>query len=191
MLLVLLWTGVMSRSAWGEDRPTKDSRVEPEGIFGSLSFTSGREPITVTSDGLEFDYKRRVLTYRGRVKATQGDMKLEADSLTIYLAEGAGSELREVVARGNVRLTKGERWATGGEAVFDQTRRTAVLSKNAVLHDGPSQVVGERVVVYLDEERSVVEGGSGGRVTAVLVPPASDGNVAAPTPASQPQATPP
>jgi lipopolysaccharide export system protein LptA len=75
-----------------------------------------------------------------------------------------------VVADGDVHLWKGTRWATAGRAVFDQTRRTAVLSRDAVLHDGPNEVSGERVVVYLDEQRSVVEGGNG-RVKAVLFPP--------------------
>ena len=44
-----------------------------------------------------------------------------------------------------------------------------MLSQNAVVHDGPNEVSGDRIVVYLDEERSVVEGG-GGRVKAVLFP---------------------
>ena len=60
-------------------------------------------------------------------------------------------------------------WATGGRAVFDQERRTLVLSENPVLHDGPNQIAGDRVVVYLDENRSVVEGGDK-RVKAVLFP---------------------
>ena len=37
---------------------------------------------------------------------------------------------------------------------------TFTLSEGAVLHDGPNQVAGERVIVYLKEERSVVESGS-------------------------------
>jgi lipopolysaccharide export system protein LptA len=49
-----------------------------------------------------------------------------------------------------------------------------------VLHDGPNEVVGDRVVVYLDEDRSVVEGGRK-RVKAVLFPgkqPGADGKTA-------------
>jgi lipopolysaccharide export system protein LptA len=38
-----------------------------------------------------------------------------------------------------------------------------------VLHDGPNQIAGDRVIVYLDEDRSVVEGGDK-RVKAVLFP---------------------
>jgi lipopolysaccharide export system protein LptA len=68
-----------------------------------------------------------------------------------------------------VRIDQGDRWATGGRAVYDQVRRTLVLSESPVLHDGPNQIAGDRVVVYLDQNRSVVEGGEK-RVKAVLFP---------------------
>jgi lipopolysaccharide export system protein LptA len=144
--------------------------AQGDSLLGGLSFTSSREPISVSADRLEFDYRTRVLTYKGAVKATQGDMHLQSDTLTITLDEQSENRVKEVVAQGSVRLSKGTRWATGGRAVFDQLQRTAVLSDDAVLHDGPNQVSGDRVVVYLDEERSVVEGGNG-RVKAVLFPP--------------------
>lgn len=158
--------------------PETKRPARPDNVFGALSFTSGREPIAVSADGLEFDYKAGVITYRGAVKATQGDMTLEADRLTITLADMGAGQLREVVASGHVRLAKGERWATAGEAVFDQRQRTAILRQGAVLHDGASRVEGDRIVVYLDEERSVVEGArNGGRVSAVLVPPSQQDDV--------------
>ncbi len=135
-----------------------------------MSLGSSREPISVTADTLEFDYRTRVLTYKGNVTATQGDMTLQSATLSVSLDDHAENRVKEVVAEGAVRLSKGTRWATAGRAVFDQASRTAVLSQDAVLHEGPNQVSGERVVVYLDEERSVVEGGTG-RVKAVLYPP--------------------
>lgn len=156
-----------------------EERAEPAGndLLGGLSFTSNREPIAVSADALEFDYRTHVLTYKGGVEVTQGDMKLYSDKLTVALDEHVENRVKEVVADGQVRLSKGPRWATGGRAVFDQAQHTVVLSQNAELHDGPNQVSGDRVVVYLDQERSVVEGGSG-RVKAVLYPPKSDRNTA-------------
>jgi lipopolysaccharide export system protein LptA len=142
--------------------------VDP--LLGALSFGASQEPISVSADTLDFDYRTRVLTYRGAVVATQGDMELQSSTLTVSLDDEQGERLKAVVAEGGVRLSKGDRWATAGQAVFDQKTRTVVLSQDAVLHDGPNQVSGERVVVYLDEQRSVVEGGNG-RVKAVLYPP--------------------
>lgn len=146
---------------------------------------SSKEPITVTADRLEYDYKSNVIVYRGDVEAVQGRARLRSDQLTVTFdsARSGGSgapaveagpgtasgRLQEIVAVGNVRIDQGTRWATGGRAVFDQGERTVVLSESPVLHDGPNEVAGDRVVVYLDEDRSVVEGGRK-RVKAVIHP---------------------
>jgi lipopolysaccharide export system protein LptA len=146
-----------------------DSTPGPDSLLGALSFSANREPIAVSADAMEFDYRARVLAYKGSVEVTQGDMKLESKRLTVTLDEHPDNRIKEVVADGEVRLSKGTRWATGEHAVFDQAHNTVVLSGNAELHDGPNQVTGDRVVVYLDEKRSVVEGGKG-RVIAKLFP---------------------
>lgn len=170
-------TGMPARGGWAEEAeaatrgPSTADQADPgrNPLLGALSFTSSREPITVTADKLQFDYRERVLTYEGGVVVTQGDMKLQSNTLTVALDEHAEQRVKEVVADGDVRMSQGERWATGGHVIFDQTQHTVVLSQSAVVHDGSNQVSGERIVVYLDQQRSVVEGG-GGRVQAVLIP---------------------
>jgi lipopolysaccharide export system protein LptA len=169
------------------------------GLLGFGGFGKGKGPVTVTSDRLEYDYKSNVVVYRGTVEVVQGDVKLKSDTLTITLADderpagkrvgkdgekpaedggavpaaasGAAGDARvkEIVAQGSVRIDQGARWAVGGRAVYDQAARTFILTDNPVLHDGPNEVAGDRVVVYLDEDRSVVEGGRK-RVKAVLYP---------------------
>jgi lipopolysaccharide export system protein LptA len=120
---------------------------------------------------MEFDYKEMVLTYRGGVTVTQADMTLRSDLLRLVLDRERPEEPKEVVAEGKVQIDKGTRQATGGRAVFDAGARTVTLSDKARLRDGPNEVAGERVIVFLAEERSVVEGGPE-RVRAVLHPPA-------------------
>jgi len=141
-------------------------------LFGNFSLDASKEPIHISADQLEFDYKNRVLVYRGGVLVTQGDVTLRSQMLRISFNERAPTRerLQEIVAEGGVQITKGTRFATGGRAVFDQATKTVVLSDDAVLHDGPNQVAGERIVVYLAEGRSVVEGGNQ-RVHAVLLQP--------------------
>lgn len=161
------------------------------GLFGAGGIGRSKEPITVTADTLEYDYKANVVVYRGEVVAVQGPVKLRSDTLTVTFNAGGvdptarsqaleGTKgthrLRDIVAVGGVRIDDGTRWATGGHAVFDQTRRTVVLTDDPVLHDGANEVAGDRVVVYLDEDRSVVEGGRK-RVKAMLYP-GKDGGLA-------------
>jgi lipopolysaccharide export system protein LptA len=169
--------------------PAKDV---PKGgtLFDAGSFGNKKEPITIISDTLEYDYKANVVVYRGDVIATQGETKVRSDTLTATLAQdksqdkgqggkdpktpdAAGKDssqrLQEVIAVGNVRIDNGTRWATGGRAVFEQDKRTLVLTENPILHDGQNEVAGERVILFLDENRSVVESGRK-RVKAVLYP---------------------
>jgi lipopolysaccharide export system protein LptA len=197
--------------------------------FSASEFGKQKEPITVSSDTLEYDYKANVVVYRGDVQAMQGPVKVRSDVLTVTLenapgkggsdkgaadkagtdkpgedkggADKAGADkgtadkaggieavgegtqrLRQILATGRVRIDHGTRWATGGRATFDQGTRTIVLTEEPVLHDGKNEVMGDRVVVYLDEDRSVVEGGRK-RVKAVLYPNKGEGLA--------PQGTPP
>jgi lipopolysaccharide export system protein LptA len=167
--------------------------------------TRSKEPITITADNLVYEYKDGVIVYRGDVLAVQGDVKVRSNELRITLAksdddakpsgakaasdldDASSSKLQEVVASGNVRIDQGTRWAVGGKATFDQTNRTLVLTDNPVLHDGPNEVAGDRVVVYLDQDRSVVEGGRK-RVKAVLFPGKNGTGAAKPDAGSKPDA---
>ena len=140
-----------------------------DGLLGGFALSGDRGPVHIDADAMEFDYKTKVLTYRGTVTVVQGDMTLRSDTLRVTLDMDHPDKPHEVIAEGKVRIDKGERRATGGRAVFDNAARTVTLSDQARLQDGPNEVAGERVVVYLDEQRSVVEGGQD-RVRAVLYP---------------------
>jgi lipopolysaccharide export system protein LptA len=179
-----------------ETKPSGDAKSSSG--FLTLSGTRSKEPITITSDNLEYQYDDGVITYRGDVLAVQGDVKVKSNELRITLVRDDkekkattkaatdldstdASKLQTVVASGSVRIDQGTRWAVAGKATFEQSKRTLVLTENPVVHDGPNEVTGDRIVVYIDENRSVVEGGPK-RVKAMLIPDKKDGS-AGPKPA--------
>jgi lipopolysaccharide export system protein LptA len=183
-LLTAVALGALAVAAAAE--PAREPPPKGGALFDAGSFGNRKEPITVTADTLEYDYKANVVVYRGDVLAVQGESKVRSDTLTVTFAstqdgqppdaagKGGGQRVRQIVAVGNVRIDNGTRWATGGRAVFEQGTRTVVLTETPVLHDGPNEVAGDRVVVYLDENRSLVEGGRK-RVKAVVYPSKDDG----------------
>src|SRR3972149_5647506 len=71
--LALVALGTLPRCCGAEEAraairgPSAESRdrLSADGLLGALSFTAGREPITLSADALEFDYRSRVLTYKG------------------------------------------------------------------------------------------------------------------------------
>jgi lipopolysaccharide export system protein LptA len=176
VLLVGVWftPGVGARvpvqSASAQSEEKLGAVLERGGLLSTLSLKPGRGPVEITAKVLEFDYHKLELTYEGDVTVKQGDMTLQSERLTVLLEQGAAEAVRNVTAEGNVRITQGDRVATGGKAVFDQASRTVKLSDGAVLRQGLNEVTGDEVEVYLDEERSVVKSDGLGRVRARLFP---------------------
>jgi len=145
-----------------------DSASAP--MFGDFSITSKKEPIQITSEKLDFDYKNRRTVFRGSVEVVQGEVHLQSDSLTVdYQQVGDKQELKAVNADGHVTITQGPKKATGTHAVFDQASRTVVLTGNAILEEGSNQVNGDKIVVYPDESRMEVLGDNR-RVKVILFP---------------------
>lgn len=178
VLLLVLLLPVSGQPAAGEEKAATTGQQEKAdsgtSLVDSLSFTSRKEPIHIRSRDLEFRYDDKRITYRGDVVVTQGETTLKSDTLIVTYEEpttekGAAQpkpqntssqqQLKEVVAEGNVDITSGDRHATAKKAVFNQATRTVVLSGNAVLQEGDNRVAGEKVTVFLDEKRTVVEGG--------------------------------
>jgi lipopolysaccharide export system protein LptA len=176
LLVVSVWftpgvgVGVPAQSANAQSEEKLGAVLERGGLLSTLSLKRDRGPVEITAKALEFDYHKLELTYEGDVTVKQGDMTLQSDRLTVFLEQGAAEAVRKIIAEGKVRITQGDRVATGGKAVFDQGSRTVKLSEGAVLRQGLNEVTGEEVEVYLDEERSVVRSDGLGRVRARLFP---------------------
>lgn len=180
------------------DGKTKNAQGGGDGGLLGLGGPKSKEPITITAEKLEYEYKDGIVTYRGDVVAIQGDVQVKSNELRITLAksddakpsatqaaddldDASASKLQSAVATGNVRIDQGTRWAVGGRATFDQTNRTLVLTENPVLHDGPNVVAGDKVVVFLDKDTAVVEGGRNKRVKGYFVPQKGNENPAGAT----------
>lgn len=134
-----------------------------------FGFTSSKEPIDITSDTVEANQKQSTVTFKGDVVAKQGDATLYANTMVI-IYDPDTKKLKEIIATGNVKIVQLERRATSQKATFYQDENKVVLDGEAVVREGENVIRGERVVYYVDEERSVVEGGKGGRVTTHIAP---------------------
>jgi lipopolysaccharide export system protein LptA len=165
----VLWiVFVVASSAWAAGAPKTESPIMPG--FGDFGLTSKKDPIEITSDRLDFDYKNRRTVFRGNVEVVQGEVHLLSDVLTVdYKQVGDKQEIDAVNADGHVTITQGPKKATGTHAVFDQATRTVVLTGNAVLEEGSNQVNGDKIVVHPDESRMEVIS-ENRRVKVILFP---------------------
>jgi lipopolysaccharide export system protein LptA len=152
-------------SPGGKSATGKNDQNSP---FGMLKFSADNGPIQIKANSLSLDYKDNSVMFTGAVHAVQSGTTLTSNSLKVIYGEKFG-DIKQVIALGDVRMSQGGRWATGQRAVLDEVKHTVEMTGAPVIHDGPDQVAGRRIIIYLDSEKSFVEGAN-----AVIFPRTND-----------------
>lgn len=174
MLTILVCLGVLIAPLWRTYAISGELQQKPA--------IEREQPIHIVSDRLDAYSEKRMVIFSGNAVATQGARTIRSDRLTLYYKEdkrtagqpdgggvGTGS-VERVEATGHVTITEGERIVTGEAAVFDQDARKITMTGGAVMREGANVIRGDRIVVFLDENRGVVESKENGRVTATIYP---------------------
>jgi lipopolysaccharide export system protein LptA len=163
-LAVLLLAGLMIASVDGA------SKDEAKSKSGESAFEiNKKDPIYITSDWMEVDQKKNTITYKGRVVTIQSEMTMRSEVLTaVYDPEM--KQLKQIIAEGKVNATQGNRVATGDKAIFDEKAKTVTLTGNPVMRQGNSQVMGSRIIYYIEQDRAVAEGKDQVRVQVTIFP---------------------
>ncbi|HET7874657.1 MAG TPA: lipopolysaccharide transport periplasmic protein LptA [Methylomirabilota bacterium] len=129
-----------------------------------------RAPVTVDADHLENLQRDGLVIFTGNVVARQNNSTQWADRMEVYL-DAKGDRIVRAVSTGNVKiLTRDCRSGTAHRAEYYDDEQRVVLIGNARVWREDNVVTGERITMYLAEDRAVVESGSGGRVRGVFYP---------------------
>jgi lipopolysaccharide export system protein LptA len=147
------------------------------------------EPIHITSDQVEAFQQQRQIVFSGHVVATQKDIVVRGDKMTVFYVEksqgdakgseksqgeakgsdlGGGGSVDHIVVEGNVQITQGERVATGKVATYYRAENKVVLTGDPRVVRNQDSIQGERITLFLDSEKSIVESGPSGRVQATI-----------------------
>jgi LPS export ABC transporter protein LptC len=126
----------------------KDVRLDidqkAEGESGS---GDGKNKIIITCDGpLEIDYEKNVAVFKNNVKVERPDSVIYSDKMDVFFIPGkefksqdkkeeakssgmmAGSKIDRIVARGNVKVIKGENTSFSDEAIYSAADQKLILS---------------------------------------------------------------
>ena len=147
--------------------PAKEETKKKTGASGFE--LNKKDPIYITADWMEVDQNKNTITYKGRVVTVQSDMTMRSESLTAYY-DPETKQMKEIVAEGKVNATQGNRVATGEKAVFNDKAKTMTLTGNPVMRQGNSQVTGNKVIYFMEQDRAVAEGNDKIRVQATIFP---------------------
>lgn len=137
------------------------------GPAGSVKRTE--QPIQIKSNELSTDKESRSATFIGSVTARQGDVTIYSDRLVVHYGEGEQS-VERVEAFGNVRIVQGNRQGLAGRARYHNQAGTIILEENPRVSQGNDVITGKVITFYVDEQKSVVTGGTDRRVEATIHP---------------------
>ncbi len=137
--------------------------------------------IHISAQRLISDTTHNQAEFIGNVRARQGETLITADSLKIFFAgkseageTSPAQSLEKLVATGNVEIKFDNRLAVARQAVYITAQRLLILTgPGATITSGDNTITGETITFYREDGRFTVEGGSNGRVTAVILPETS------------------
>jgi lipopolysaccharide export system protein LptA len=126
------------------------------------------QPVTVDADHMESFRKESLIIFTGNVVARQNNSVQYADRMEVYLDE-AGDRVVRTVSTGNVRIITSDcRTGTAKRAEYYDDEQRVELIGNARVWEADNVVSGERVTIFVSQERSIVHGGKQERVKAIF-----------------------
>jgi len=138
-------------------------------LIGSSLTLAQTKPLYIQSDSMEVDQNERVITFKGHVNAKQEDIRLQAELMRVYYINNndtpdSGKEMKKSIehieAEGHVVITQENRKAIGEKAIFYKIpEEKIILTGDPELLEGKNVIKGERVIIYLKENKMVVLGG--------------------------------
>jgi lipopolysaccharide export system protein LptA len=159
---------------------TASAQVVQQQPTSALKGHNTNAPVDVTSDRIEVQERADRAVFTGNVHATQADLTLETQRLTVAYSTGQGSnnvQINRLDAAGGVVVRDPSETAKGDLGVYDLDRKLITLIGNVQLIRDNNQVNGARLVIDLNSGRAVIDGGppgvnsTGGRVSGHFTVP--------------------
>ena len=115
-------------------------------------------PTVITAERIEFDYKEMVAVFDEDVNVKNEQFVMLADRVLVFL-EGT-NDVRQLLAMGHVALTNENRSAVCDRAVYTRATQQIVLTGDAKLQREGDSVSGDRITIWLNDERMEVSPGT-------------------------------
>jgi|SaaInl8_200m_RNA_FD_contig_61_613854_length_1352_multi_2_in_0_out_0_2 lipopolysaccharide export system protein LptA len=130
-------------------------------------------PIHISSDKMLAGLDPNIVIFIGNVEAVRDNSTLFADSMKVYFTVSGEKDLQnrisKIIATGNVRYIADDKRAFSDQAIYMVNDGTLVLEgKSTRLETGKSFITGNKITIFRQEEKIIVESASDKRVQATL-----------------------
>jgi len=169
LILCLIWVFILLFPAvtLSETAPKEDE-------------TSGTGPIVIKSNTLEVNNELKIITFKGDVNAKKDSFVINCDNMVAYYKSSPGepekgdeskTSIDKVVATGHVTINRAiGGMATAEKAIYYQEDEKMVLMGNPTVKQGSDLVKGDRITIFLNEDRSIVESSENSKVSVTISP---------------------
>lgn len=116
-----------------------------------------KDPIEITSERMRSENGGDKIIFSGKVISQWGNLEIKSDVLEIYNSKDQ-SQADEIVAIGNVVITRGLKKAKGDRAVYIDKAQKIIMtgSPKAKAWEGKNIIEGREMIFLLDKDRFVV-----------------------------------
>jgi lipopolysaccharide export system protein LptA len=149
-----------------------------------------KQPVNIDAAKLDYFDKEQKLIYTGNVVATQGQSKLQATTLVIYLTPkevtaaagvpSSSSQVRRMEAAGPVTIISKDQIGTGDSGIYEKSENKVYLIGNVTLTQGPNVTKGDKLIYDLTTKQAAVTG----RVRSMFLPNGGTGEAKEKRPAA-------
>ena len=128
-------------------------------LSSSLLFSAeeeNKDPIEITSDRMRSEDGGLKIIFSGNVVGYWGELKITSDILEVYNTKDK-KETEEIVAIGNVFITRGQKRAKGDKAVYLDKLQKIILTgtPKATAWEEGNMIEGREMIFLLDKDRFV------------------------------------
>ena len=115
------------------------------------------KPVEITSERMRSEDGGKKVIFSGNVISNWDDLKITSDVLEIHNSEDK-KETDEIVAIGNVFITRGEKRAKGDRAIYLDKLQKLILtgSPKATAWEGQDIIEGREMIFLLEKDRFIV-----------------------------------
>jgi lipopolysaccharide transport protein LptA len=116
-----------------------------------------KSPIEITADRMRSENGGLKIIFSGNVVSYKDDLKITSNIMEIYNSEDK-KETDEIVAIGNVVITRGTKRAIGDQAIYIDKLQKIILTGNpkATAWEENNMVEGREMIFLLEKDRFVV-----------------------------------
>ncbi len=148
-------------------------------VVGTVFFTiigwgeSQKTTTVITSNTMTASSQENKVIFRENVKMVQEGLVVHSDIMIVYFkeksaqasspvgqlpSENSKKEIRVIEAKGHVKIAKGESRAICTRALYDKQEERIILLGSPVVWEAGTRVSGQKITMFLKENRSIVEG---------------------------------